>query len=347
MTQSSNVDRADGLTAASGSESGHERRMDPRQLLDSLQRYGSMLRRVGVGIGLVALIVTFSLLSPGFLSVETFRNIAVQSSINAIVGVGQTIVIIGAGIDLSVGSLVALCGVILADLLQSGVPIVVAVPIVLVVGVVFGLLNAGLVVFGRLAPFIATLGTLSAYRGLALLYTGGRPIYGLPDEFRSFFAGSLWGIPSPVLIVAIVAGLAHVFLWHTRAGRHVMAVGGNEYAAKTAGIEVGRIKALTYALSGLSAAIAAAILVARLGAAEPIAGETLELTAIAVAAIGGASLSGGRGSITGAVVGALLIGTLLAGLTILNVQAFWQLVAIGVVIVLAVLSDPERAGVQS
>lgn len=310
--------------------------------LTHIRGYTGNIRKIGLPIGLALLLTVFSLLSDRFLTVSTFRNIAVQSSINMIVGIGQAVVIMGSGIDLSVGALVAVCAVVLADQLAGGVSAAGAVGIALLVGVLFGLVNAALIVFGRLAPFIATLGTLSAYRGIALLYTDGQPIYGAPAGFRSFFAGSVVGIPSAVFVAALVALVVHVMIWHTQIGRHILAVGGNEAAARIAGINSGQTKAVTYALSGVTAALAACVLVARVGAAEPIAASGLELTAIAVAVIGGSSLSGGKGSIIGAVLGAFIIGTLLAGLTMLNVQAFWQLVAIGVVIILAVLTDPKR-----
>lgn len=305
----------------------------------SLRGIAASARQAGIAVGFVALLVVFSLLSPSFLSVSTLTNIALQSAITAIIGIGMTFVIITAGIDLSVGSTLALTGVVLADLMERGLPVPAALAVALALGMGLGAVNGALVVKARLAPFIVTLGTLSAYRGFALLYTGGRPIYGVPDSFRAAFGGTVLGLPAPVWIALVVAVVAHVALRHLRFGEYTLAVGGNREAARLAGVRVGWTTAATYMASGLLAALAAAVLVARVGAAEPIAGEGYELAAIAAAAMGGASLAGGRGSVVGTVLGALLIGTLQAGLTILNVQAFYQLVAVGVVTILAVLAD--------
>lgn len=305
----------------------------------SLRGLAASARQAGIAVGFVGLLLVFSALSPSFLSVSTLTNIAQQSAITAIIGIGMTFVIITAGIDLSVGSTLALTGVVLADLMARGVPAAVAVGAALALGVALGAVNGALVVKARLPPFIVTLGSLSAYRGFALLYTGGRPVLGVPDGFREVFGGTALGLPTPVWIALVVAVIAHLVLRHTRSGEYTLAVGGNREAARLAGVRVGRTTGATYMVSGLLAALAAAVLVARVGAAEPIAGEGYELTAIAAAAMGGASLAGGRGSVVGTVLGALLIGTLQAGLTILNVPAFYQLVAIGVVTVLAVLAD--------
>jgi len=313
-------------------------------LVRGLKRAAVVGRGGGIAVGLIVLFAVFSALSSTFLTVGNIENIALQASVNAILAIALTMVIITAGIDLSVGSMVAVAGVIAADLMQRGVPAVVAVLACLGAGLVCGLINGLLTERGRLAPFIVTLGTLSVYRGFALLFTDGQPIFGFSDSFRSVVAGDLVGIPIPVVIAAAVAVAAHVLLRHTRFGEYALALGGNREAARLSGIDVGAVNVGVYALSGLLAAIAGVILIARLGAAEPIAGASYELYAIAAAVMGGASLMGGRGSIVGAVLGALVISTLQTGLTILNVQAFWQLVAIGVVVILAVAGDrAERA----
>jgi len=298
----------------------------------------------GIAVGLMILFVVFSLLSSTFLSWGNIENIALQASINAILAIALTMVIITAGIDLSVGSIVAVAGVIGADLMQRGVPALLAVVLCLGAGLLCGTINGLLTERGRLAPFIVTLGTLSVYRGFALLYTDGRPVFGFSQTFRDTVAGDFVGIPIPVIIAAAVAVSVHLLLRHTRFGEYALALGGNREAARLSGINVGAVNVGVYALSGLLAAIAALILIARLGAAEPIAGQSYELYAIAAAVMGGASLMGGRGSIVGAVLGALVISTLQTGLTVMNVQAFWQLVAIGVVVILAVAGDrAERA----
>jgi ribose transport system permease protein len=296
-------------------------------------------RRAGIAVGLAILIVVFTLLSPGFLSFGNFTNIALQAAINAIVAIGMTFTIVTAGIDLSVGSTVALTSVIAADLMVTGVPIPIAIVGALLVGAACGAINGLFIVKARLAPFIVTLGTLSIYRGAALLYTEGQPVYGVPAAFTAFLSGSFLGLPVPVLLAAAVAVVAHVALRHTRLGEHTLAIGGNEEASRLSGVPVGYTRFMAYVISGGLAALAAVVLVARLGAAEPISGAGYELSAIAAAVMGGASLSGGRGSIIGTVMGALIIATLQVGLTLLNVQAFYQLMAIGIVTILAVMAD--------
>jgi ribose transport system permease protein len=297
----------------------------------------------GILLGLVLLFAIFSALSSTFLSVGNVENIALQASVNAILAIALSFVIATAGIDLSVGSLLAVTGVIAADLMQQGVPPALAVAICIAAGVAGGTINGLLVEKGRLASFIVTLGTLSIFRGIALLYTDGQPVMGLPDGFRDAIAGDFLGVPIPVLIALGVAIFAHLLLRHTKFGEYTLALGGNREAARLSGINVGAVNIAVYALAGFFAAIASIILIARLGAAEPIAGEGYELYAIAAAVMGGASLMGGRASIVGAVMGALVISTLQAGLTILNVQAFWQLVAIGGVVILAVAFDRAEA----
>lgn len=307
-------------------------------------RLRALARSGGIALVLILLVATFSVLSPVFFSFSNLTNVALQASINTILAIGLTFVIVTAGIDLSVGSTVALCAVVGGELIAGGTPFPAAIAVALAVGATAGLVNGLLVVVGGIAPFIATLGTLSAYRGLALLYTGGQPVYGLPENFRVAVAGSLFGIPAPVILTAIVAIVAAIVLRQTRLGEHALAIGGNAEAARLAGVNTKLVTATVYVMSGILAGVAAMILIARLGAAEPIAQEGAELTAIAAAVMGGASLAGGRASIIGTVLGALLIATLQSGLTLLNVQAFYQLVAIGVVIIVAVLADRAEAG---
>jgi ribose transport system permease protein len=316
-----------------------ERSKAHQAALGVLNRIAVFGRGGGIAVGLLVLVTVFSILSSTFLTVGNIENIALQASVNAVLAIGMTMVIVTAGIDLSVGSTLAVAGVVAADLMTRGVPTVVAVVGCLAAGLVCGGINGLLIERGRLAPFIVTLGTLSVYRGLALLWTDGQPIFGLSNTFRDAVAGDFLGIPIPVLIAAAVAVVAHMILRHTRFGEYALALGGNREAARLSGINIGAVNVGVYALSGMLAGVAAIILIARLGAAEPIAGTSYELYAIAAAVMGGASLMGGRGSIVGAVLGALVISTLQTGLTILNVQAFWQLVAIGTVVILAVAGD--------
>lgn len=298
-----------------------------------------LLRGAGTLLGLVAIMATFSALSPAFLTQQNLINILQQSSINACVALGMTLVIISGGIDLSVGSVAALCAVVAASLMVGGTPVLLAGLAGLALGAFCGLLNGLLIAFVGLQPFIVTLGTLSLYRAFALIYTNGSPVFGIPDAFRGFFTGSLGPVPMPVVVVAVSAFLAWLVLRQLPLGEYIVAVGGNEEAARASGAPVNRTKVVTYVISGVLASLAALILVGRLGAAEPILGNLWELNAIAAAAIGGASLSGGRGSLIGTLLGAIILGAMTNGLTLLNVQAFYQLLATGVIILLAMIVD--------
>lgn len=290
------------------------------------------------------MVIVFSSMSQVFLTERNLINILQQSSINACIAIGMTLVIISGGIDLSVGPAAALAAVISASLLMAGF----RVPIVLLsawaVGMACGFVNGALIVYGGLQPFIVTLGTLSLFRALALIYTGGNPVLGLPNEFRRLFASEIFGLPVPVIVVGFLAVAATVLLKKTPLGEYILAVGGNEEAARVSGVPIERTKVITYMISGGLASLAAIILIARLGAAEPILGNLWELEAIAAAAIGGASLMGGKGSIFGTILGAIILGAMRNGLTLLNVQAFYQLLATGIIIILAMLVDRLARG---
>ena len=307
--------------------------------------FGSFsVRDAGTLIGLVAIVVIFGLLAPDFLSQRNLLNILQQSSINACLALGMTLVIISGGIDLSVGPTAAISAVITATLLVAGVPIPLAVLAGLAIGAVCGLVNGVLVAYAGLQPFIVTLGTLSTYRAIALIYTGGSPVLGIPPGFRSLFNGSLLGLPIPVVMVAVVALLAWILLKKTPLGEYLLAVGGNEEAAYVAGVPIAITKITAYVISGVLAALASMILIGRLGAAEPILGNLWELDAIAAAAIGGASLMGGKGSIIGTILGAIILGAMRNGLTLMNVQAFYQLLATGLIILVAMMIDRVTRG---
>ncbi|EEW23708.1 ABC transporter permease [Rhodobacter ferrooxidans] len=303
-------------------------------------------RDAGTLLGLILISVVFASLTPVFLTAPNLVNILQQSSINACIALGMTLVIISGGIDLSVGPVAALSGVLGAAMLVAGVPIPLAVAGALVVGLFCGFLSGALIAWGGLQPFIVTLGGLSLFRALALIFTGGTPIFGLPDGFRAVTNGSLLGVPNPVIIVAVLALLAWVILNKTPLGEYFMAVGGNPEAARIAGVPVTMTKLAAYMISGLMAAVASMILIGRLGAAEPTLGSLWELDAIAAAAIGGASLMGGRGSIIGTLIGCIILGTLRNGLTLMNVQAFYQLLATGIIIIVAMLIDKATSGKQ-
>jgi ribose transport system permease protein len=303
-------------------------------------------RDAGTLLGLVLISLVFATLSPTFLTQANILNILQQSSINACIALGMTLVIISGGIDLSVGPVAALSGVLGAAMLVAGVPVPLAIAAALAVGVACGLISGALIAYGGLQPFIVTLGGLSLFRALALIYTGGQPIFGLPDGFRAFTNGSLASVPNPVIIVAILAILAWVILNKSPLGEYFMAVGGNPEAARIAGVPVTLTKLAAYMISGLMASVAAMVLIGRLGAAEPTLGTLWELDAIAASAIGGASLMGGRGSILGTLIGCIILGTLRNGLTLLNVQAFYQLLATGIIIIVAMLIDKATSGKQ-
>ena len=303
-------------------------------------------RDAGTLLGLILISVVFAYKSDVFLTQPNIINILQQSSINACIALGMTLVIISGGIDLSVGPVAALSAVLGAAMLVAGVPIPLAIAGALATGVACGFVNGALIAWGGLQPFIVTLGGLSLYRALALIYTGGQPIFGLPDEFRALTNGYFAGIPNSVVIVAILALFAWIILNKTPLGEYFMAVGGNPEAARIAGVPVTLTKLSAYMISGLMAAVAALVLIGRLGAAEPTLGTLWELDAIAAAAIGGASLMGGRGSIVGTLIGCIILGTLRNGLTLLNVQAFYQLLATGIIIIVAMLIDKAASGKQ-
>ena len=261
-------------------------------------------RQLGTLLGLLSLCVVLWILTPYFLTLSNLLNVVEQSSVIAIMAAGMTFVIITAGIDLSVGSVLALSGVVMATLLQAGVPLPLALAASLVSGFLCGMLNGVLITRGRLPPFISTLGMMSVARGAALLVTQGRPVSGFSESFRNLASGEILYVPIPILIMLLVYLAAAVLLGKTGFGRHVYAIGGNEEAALLSGVDVRKVKALVYGicgmLSGLAAVIlmlAAVILTARLNSAQPIAGIMYELDAIAATVIGGTSLMGGEGTV--------------------------------------------------
>jgi ribose/xylose/arabinose/galactoside ABC-type transport system permease subunit len=296
-------------------------------------------RRLGTVAGLAGLCALLWALTPHFLTVSNLLNVMEQTSINAIVAVGMTFVIISGGIDLSVGSLVALAGVVLAAALKAGWPAAAAVAVALAAGAACGMVNGLVISLGRLPPFIMTLGMMSVARGAALMYTDGRPISGFDAGFRSIATSRILGVPSPVLITLAIYLVAHFVLSRTRFGRYVYGIGGNEEATRLSGVTVPFHKTMIYVVSGVMSAIAAVLLTARLNTAQPIAGIMYELDAIAATVIGGTSLTGGEGSLGGTLIGALTMGVLRNGLNLLGVSSFLQQLVIGLVIIAAVLID--------
>ena len=301
-----------------------------------IHRFGLLLVILLVGMGL-------SLATDTFLSVANFTNVARQISINGILAVGVTFVLLTAGVDLSLGSVVALSGVACATFAHPGdhtvfVPIAVG----LLTGAACGLLNGVLVTRGGVAPFIVTLGMMTIARGLALIFSGGRPVADMSNEMTAL-AGDIWGIPIPVLCFAGVALAAWFFLKNFRLGRHIYAVGGNENAARAAGVPVERVKLFAYGLCGLLTGLAGVVLAARITTGQPNAGQAYELDAIAAVVIGGTSLAGGVGTITGTLLGVLLIGVINNGLDLMGVSSYYQAVIKGVIIVGAVWLDRRQA----
>ncbi|WKZ68962.1 MAG: ribose ABC transporter permease [Melioribacteraceae bacterium] len=296
-------------------------------------------RQFGTFIGLVVIILIFSFWTPYFLTVSNLLNVAQQTTINAVIAVGMTYVIITAGIDLSVGSIMAFSGVVLASLLHADQPLVIAILGGLFVGAACGFINGVLISYGKLPPFISTLGLMSVARGAALLYTDGRPISGFDENFRFIATGEILHIPFPIIVIIIIYLIGHFVLTRTKLGRYTYATGGNEQAAILSGVNVKLIKIVVYSLCGLLSGAAAVLLTARLNSAQPIAGIMYELDAIAAVVIGGTSLMGGEGKLTGTLIGALIMGVLRNGLNLLDVSSFIQQIVIGSVIICAVLID--------
>ncbi len=296
-------------------------------------------RQFGTLFGLLALCVVLWISTPHFLTVSNLLNVAEQTAIIAIVAAGITFVIITAGIDLSVGSVLAFSGVVMASLLHAGAPLPAALAAAIAVGFVCGVSNGLLITMGRLPPFIATLGMMSVARGAALLFTEGRPVSGFSDTFRFLATGKPLGIPMPVVIMLAIYLIAYLLLTKTKLGRYTYAIGGNEEATILSGVNVRLYKTLIYGICGGLSGLAAIVLTARLNSAQPIAGMMYELDAIAATVIGGTSLMGGEGNVYGTLIGALIIGVLRNGLNLLSISSFTQQIVIGLVIIIAVLLD--------
>jgi ribose transport system permease protein len=299
-----------------------------------------LLRRFSVVVIFLGLVLIFGAISGDFLTPSNLLNVARQTSIVAIVSVGMTFTILTAGIDLSVGSLVAVTGALAAMAsARWGMPVPVAILVGMASGAVAGGISGLLVAKGGLPPFVATLAMMAAARGATLVITDARPITGVTKAFRDFGNGFLLGVPIPVWVLIMVAVLAWWVLAYTRFGRYVYALGGNEETAKLAGINVDRIKILVYVISGALSGLAGMILAARLNSAQPTAGIAMELDAIAAVVLGGTSLAGGAGGVGGSVIGALIMGTLANGLNLAEVPSYIQKLIQGAVIVLAVVLD--------
>lgn len=304
----------------------------------------SFMEKIIPFIGLILLIIVVSILNPSFLDLSNLLNLLRQISINGLIAFGMTFIILTGGIDLSVGSILALSSAFIALMITSGVDPIIALIIGVLIGFVLGAVNGLLVTKGNMAPFIATLATMTIFRGLTLVITDGNPITNLGDSylFQLFGKGYFIGIPVPAVTMIIVFVILLIILQKTTFGRHTYAIGGNEVPAKISGIKVNKIKILIYGISGLMSALAGGILTSRLNSAQPTAGTSYELDAIAAVVLGGTSLTGGKGRIVGTLIGVLIIGVLNNGLNLLGVSSFYQQVVKGVVILIAVLIDRKK-----
>ena len=305
------------------------------------------LSKLGVLLALLFFVAIFAIASPRFLTPDNFINVSRQISTNFIIGCAMTFVIITAGIDLSVGSFVALSSVLMAGLtVNYGLPWPFAIVLTILAVAGVGLLNGLAISRQGLQPFVVTLAMMSIARGLALAYTDGTPIFIDDKTVLALGNGYLGPIPVPVAIAAVIGILSHIALTRTRLGRYVYAVGGNEEAARISGINVANIKLFVYGFSGALSAVAGVIMTGRLYSGNPTAGADTALDVIAAVVIGGTSLFGGVGTIVGTLVGAFIVGIISNGLTILNVPYYWQLVAKGLVIYIAMLIDRQARSIR-
>jgi inositol transport system permease protein len=322
---------------------------DKRQQMS--HQISGLFNKYGIFLIFAVMILVASLLSPAFVSSTNLINIVRQMSIVGLIALGVTGVIVCAGIDLSSGSVVGLTAVIAASMSQTPdysaafypglhLPLIVPILAACAVGALVGLINGSLVAKARIPPFIATLGTFTAVRGAALLYTGGRPISNLTDEYNFIGQGDVFGLPVPIIILVVMAVVTHVLYAHTKFGKYIYAIGGNEQAARVSGINASRYKMLIYVYASFLAALAGLVVSSRIGSGQPGLGVGYELDAIAAAVIGGTSLSaGGIGTVAGTIVGALIIGVLNNTLDLMNVSAYWQQIIKGCIIVGAVILD--------
>lgn len=308
-------------------------------------RFSTILDKFGALFALLALILIVTVLNPSFIDPANLMNLLRQISINGLIAFGMTFVILTGGIDLSVGSILALSSALAAGMMVSGIDPILAVIIGTLIGAILGAINGVLISKGKLAPFIVTLATMTVYRGLTLVFTEGKPITGLGDSyaFQLFGKGYFLAIPVPA-VTMIIAFFALWFLLNKMSfGRQTYAIGGNEKAAIISGIKTNRVKIWIYSISGMLAALAGMILTSRLNSAQPTAGQAYEMDAIAAVVLGGTSLAGGKGRITGTLIGVLVIGILNNGMNLLGISSFYQQVVKGVVILIAVLLDRKKS----
>ena len=292
-------------------------------------------RELAVLAAILILVLVFTILDKSYFTISNLIDIIELATINSLIAIGITFTIITGGIDLSVGSIFAIVIVTVGHLCVSQVNPVLAIISGAILGIFMGIVNGVLITKMHLQPFIATLGTMSVYRGVAYVVTGGWPIIGIPNSYRYIFISNFSEIPSSVIVMLIFAFITHIILKKLRIGNYLFAIGGNEEAAKLSGVNVNITKITAYAMCGLGSALAGMIMLANLGTAEPATGQGYELEAIAASAIGGASLSGGKGSIVGTLLGAILLASLKIGLIVIGVDTFYQFIVTGAIIVIA------------
>lgn len=308
------------------------------------QRFTALLAKGQSVVGLIIVCIVFSFLSDSFLTQYNLFNVLRQSAVTGILATGMVFVITTGGIDLSVGAVVAVVGVITAGLLQGGTPIVLAVLAGLLVGCVFGLANGFAIAVFKLPPFIVTLATMTIGGSIALAYSGGLPISGLPGAFTWLGQGMIGPVPVPVILAIVVATFAGILLQRTLVGRFAIAIGSNEHVTFLSGVNTVKWKMVVYALNGLLAGIGGIVMTARQNSGQPTAATGIELTVIAAVVIGGTRLSGGRGSMWGAMVGTVLMTIINNGLNLLNVSPYYQGLFVGGLILIAVALDRRNAG---
>ncbi|MCB2292195.1 ribose ABC transporter permease [Clostridium algoriphilum] len=293
-------------------------------------------------VGLLVLCIVISFITPRFLSISNIKNVLTQVSVNAVIAVGMSFVILTGGIDLSVGSILAVSAAVAASIIKSTGNLFLAIIVALAIGAVIGFINGILISKGRIQAFIVTLATMIIFRGVTYVYTNGTPISGLGQSFSSIGNKMILGIPIPVVFMVIIFGIAFYVLSQTRYGRYIYALGGNEDSARLSGINTDKIKTLVYVICGATAALSGIIVTSRIGSASPNAGVGFELDAIAAVVLGGTSLIGGEGSVVGTIIGALIIGVLNNGLNLMNVSPFYQSIIKGIVILLAVMAEKKK-----
>lgn len=320
---------------------------------ESRQKAVALLQKYGIILVLLVMIIGISILQPKFLSSTNLFNVLTQSSIFGIMALGMTLVITSKGIDLSVGSVLALTGVIAASLGQVGtattlfypnlsdLPVIVPIAAAILVGALIGAVNGGLIAFTGIPAFIATLGMMTIARGATLLYTGGKPVSQLTPGMM-FIGSKIGSVPVPVIVYAIMIAITWILLGYTSFGKNIYAIGGNIKAAEISGVNVKKNLVYIYGFMGICSAVAALVFAGRVGSVHPGAATGYELTAIAATTIGGTSHYGGIGTVWGAVVGALVLGVLRNGMTLLGIHAYWQQIVEGCIIIVAVVIDMRK-----